>query len=175
MHGPALLPVPTTQEVFGLRFERIDSATVDFSTWHEEVLLFVVYRVDEGLPASASASAHASAPTTPRANETLLGYYYLDLFPRDDKFGHAACWPLQAACELEGGGRRPAVTALVCNFPAPTATKPSLMSHREVETFFHEFGHGVHNLCSMAKVRGWLGSVLLQLPPNYFILLPVAS
>ena len=132
-----------------MRFEQVESSTVEYTTWHSEVLLYVVYRVDSDPSASMPVT---SKPATPRTNETLLGYYYLDLFPRDDKFGHAACWPLQAACELEGGGRRPAVTALVCNFPTPTAAKPSLLSHREVETFFHEFGHGVHNLCSMTKI-----------------------
>ncbi len=83
----------------------------------------------------------------------LLGYFYLDLWPRPNKYSHAACWGLQPACRVAGGCRRPAVTALVCNFPAPGADgKPPLLEHDDVVTFFHEFGHGVHNLCSQTQV-----------------------
>lgn len=42
--------------------------------------------------------------------------------------------------------------ALVCNFPKSTAERPSLLPHSDVETFFHEFGHGIHALCSRANM-----------------------
>ncbi|MCP3140109.1 Zn-dependent oligopeptidase [Pyxidicoccus sp. QH1ED-7-1] len=67
---------------------------------------------------------------------TLLGRIYLDMHPRDDKYKHAAQFDLVAG---QAGKRYPEAT-LVCNFPRPN----ELMTHDEVETFFHEFGHLLH-------------------------------
>lgn len=44
-----------------------------------------------------------------------------------------------------------AIATMVANFSKPTQTKPSLLTHSEVITFFHEFGHIMHNLCAKAK------------------------
>jgi thimet oligopeptidase len=41
---------------------------------------------------------------------------------------------------------------MLCNFTKPTGDKPSLLNHGEVETFFHEFGHVMHNICTEAKI-----------------------
>lgn len=42
---------------------------------------------------------------------------------------------------------------MLCNFTKPTETKPSLLKHDEVETFFHEFGHVMHNICTEATIH----------------------
>ena len=74
------------------------------------------------------------------ADDAMVGYFYLDMHPREGKYGHAACWGLQPACTLPGGARQLPISACVCNFTKPTEELPSLLKHGEVETFFHEFG-----------------------------------
>jgi thimet oligopeptidase len=68
----------------------------------------------------------------------LLGRIFLDMHPRDDKYKHAAQFDL-AVGQL---GKRYPEGVLVCNFPRPG----ELMTHDEVETFFHEFGHLLHHV-----------------------------
>ncbi len=65
-----------------------------------------------------------------------IGRIHLDLHPREGKFNHAACFPLAPGVR----GKVVPEAALVCNFPR------GLMEHREVQTFFHEFGHLVHDI-----------------------------
>jgi thimet oligopeptidase len=73
--------------------------------------------------------------------EKLVARLYLDMHPRPNKYKHAAMFDLQLGAD---GGVPEA--ALVCNFPEPTASDPALLLHRDVETFFHEFGHLLHHL-----------------------------
>lgn len=65
-----------------------------------------------------------------------IGRIHLDLHPREGKYNHAACFPIAPGVR----GRVVPEAALVCNFPR------ALMEHREVQTFFHEFGHLVHDI-----------------------------
>jgi thimet oligopeptidase len=88
---------------------------------------------------------------------TLLGYFYLDLHPRDGKYTHACNIPLQVSYTKEDGSRVPAVVAMLCNFSKPCGNRPALLYHDEVETYFHEFGHVMHCLCSKASTAVFSG------------------
>lgn len=114
------------QELLGLSFKELPSGS--FSRWHEEVRCFVV------------SEAHADAAgATPR-----VGHFYLDLHPREGKYGHAAIFHL-----LKRKGEQTPVDCMMCNLPAPsTDGTPALLRHSDVVTFFHEFGHIMHGLCS---------------------------
>ena len=100
-----------TTRLFGLEYVAVPDAPV----WHPDVRCFDVF---EGGRA--------------------LGRFYLDLFPRDGKYKHAAQFTLRSG----QAGRALPEAALVCNFPRPG----ELLEHGEVVTFFHEFGHLLHHL-----------------------------
>lgn len=90
-----------------------------------------------------------------------IGRFYLDLHPREGKYGHAAVFPMITGLTGEGGTKkRYPLATLVCNFPQPTydeagqVVSPGLMQHNEVVTLFHEFGHLIHHL--LAGKSAWL-------------------
>jgi thimet oligopeptidase len=93
-----------------------------------------------------------------KATGKKLGTMYFDLFPRPNKYTHAACWALVGRRLLPDGTVQLPVSALVCNFTPPTKDKPSLLPHDEVETLFHEFGHGLHNILSEATISRFAGT-----------------
>jgi len=76
----------------------------------------------------------------------FIGTTFFDLFPRPGKFTHFANWPLMPARRLADGSYRPPITAILGNWPKPAPGKPALLSHEDVETFFHEFGHDMATL-----------------------------
>jgi oligopeptidase A len=108
-----------TADVFGLDYRRADEAMA----WHEDVALYEIF--DEG----------GDAP---------IAYFYLDLFPREGKYGHAACFDLMGRVVTDEGTVRAPVAAVVANFTKPGPDGPSLLKHPEALTLFHEFGHVLH-------------------------------
>jgi thimet oligopeptidase len=76
------------------------------------------------------------------------GSFYLDLYPRPGKYDHFENAGPTARRILPGGTVRPVVNSILGNWPLPANGKPSLLSHGDVVTFFHEFGHNVAALSS---------------------------
>jgi len=99
------------------------------------------------------------------ADGSHLGVFYVDYHPRPGKRGGAWSGRLRQQWIKDGKDIRPIVTN-VGNFSRPTADAPALLSLEEVETLFHELGHGLHSLLSRIEYRG-LASV-----PRDFVELP---
>jgi thimet oligopeptidase len=121
-----------TGEVFGLVYRAVEAPT-----WHPDVLVYAV--VDAG------------------GGETIA-HFYMDLFPREGKFSHAAAFPLVPGRRLPDGSYQQPVSAIVANFTKPTAERPSLLQHQEVETLFHEFGHILHQTLTRAELTRFAGT-----------------
>jgi thimet oligopeptidase len=81
----------------------------------------------------------------------MIGRFYLDMHPRPNKYNHAAEFGVRSGVTR----RQMPEAALVCNLPGGEAGDPGLMTHDDVVTFFHEFGHLVHALLSGR--HQWIG------------------
>jgi oligopeptidase A len=85
-----------------------------------------------------------------------IGQFYLDLYAREHKRGGA--WMDDAINRRRrADGVQTPVAFLTCNFAAPVAGKPALFTHGEVNTLFHEFGHGLHQLLTRVEDLGVSG------------------
>jgi peptidyl-dipeptidase Dcp len=100
------------------------------------------------------------------ADGSHLGILYLDFFPRAGKRGGAWCTGFRDQFKDKDGKRVNPIVSIVCNFTPPSGDEPSLLSADEVETFFHEFGHGLHGLFADYTYEG-TGNV-----PRDFVELP---
>ena len=121
------------QRIFGLKFEPVEPPY----KWIGDLQLYAVSDARTGEP---------------------LGLFYLDMFPREGKYHHFAEFGLIDGKLLPDGKYQRPVCALICNFPAPTPDHPSLMSHSDVETLFHEFGHAMHTILTRAKYARFSGT-----------------
>ena len=121
------------QRLFGLKFERIEPPY----KWIGDLQLYTV------------SDAKSDEP---------LGLFYLDMFPREGKYNHFAQFRLIEGKLLTTGKYQRPTVALICNFPSPTKDKPSLLSHSDVETLFHEFGHAMHSMMTRSKYGRFSGT-----------------
>jgi intermediate peptidase len=89
----------------------------------------------------------------------IEGIIYLDLFPRQGKFPHAAHFVIRCGHrQKNGGSRQTASVALVCNFAAKSFSRETLLTHQELETFLHEFGHAMHSVLSDTEFQHLSGT-----------------
>lgn len=121
------------QSIFGLKFEQV----VAPAKWVDDLQLWAVSDAATGQP---------------------MGLFYLDMFPREGKFNHFAEFPIIGGKHLRNGKYQRPTTILLCNFPPPSADKPSLLTHKDVETLFHEFGHVMHELMTRAQYSRFAGT-----------------
>ena len=121
------------QRIFGLVIEPVDAPY----RWVQDLKLFAVSDAGSGEP---------------------LGLFYLDMFPRDGKYNHFAQFGIIEGKRLSDGRYQRPTVSLVCNFPIPQKDKPSLLTHRDVETLFHEFGHALHSILTRAKYGRFAGT-----------------
>jgi thimet oligopeptidase len=122
-----------TKSMYGLEYTKIDE-----KAWHPDVAVYEV-----------------------RSKGALIGKFYLDLYSRPDKFKHAAMFSMRTAKRLSDGTYQLPEAALECNFPKPDPTPgapAALMTHPEVSTFFHEFGHVLHHLLTKSEIAAYSGS-----------------
>ena len=110
-------------EVVGKLFDIQVRESTEIETWHADVTTFDLFRDD-----------------------SLIARFYLDLYARPKKSGGA--WMAECRTRrtcLDGHLQLP-VAYLTCNFPSPLGETASLLSHSDVVTLFHEFGHGLHHM-----------------------------
>ncbi|RCK55941.1 Saccharolysin [Candida viswanathii] len=130
------------EKIFDIKFVKVDNLEAG-SVWHPDVQQFAIYQnVKEG-----------------QDKLEFMGWIFFDLHPREGKYGHAANFGLGPGyLESDGKTRHTPNTVLVCNFTKPSKSKPSLLKHDEVTTFFHELGHGIHNILSKTKYSRFHGT-----------------
>jgi thimet oligopeptidase len=122
-----------TSRMYGLEYKEVAA-----KAWHPDV---TAYEVSSG--------------------GKKIGKFYFDLYSRPDKYSHAAMFSIVTAKRRADGTYQIPVVALECNFPKPGA-QPALMSHNDVETFFHEFGHVLHAMLTRSEVASYSGTAAVR-------------
>ena len=124
------------EQILSLKFTKLSNGP----RWHKDTELFEVKSTLEG------------------DDESVIGHFSLDLHPREGKYTHGACFGLQPGYNVTDQSRQLPVAAMVTNFTKPTSDRPSLLSHGEVVTYFHELGHAMHGMCSKARLARFHGT-----------------
>ena len=125
------------EKLLGVRFQEVK----DGKLWSTGVKLFEIHDAKD---------------------DHLIAHFYTDFFPRPLKYGHFAAFSLVLGHAAKDGSYQKPVSAMVGNFNPPSGDKPSLMDHQEVETFFHEFGHIMHQTLTKAPYASLSGSNTAQ-------------
>lgn len=90
-------------------------------------------------------------------SKRLLARFYIDFYPREGKYGHAAQFTLTPGHATDSGYQIP-WASLVLNFTAPKDGQPAFLSLNEVDTLFHEFGHVMHESLTTARYASQAGT-----------------
>lgn len=122
-------------KLFNLSFKEAQN----YPVWHEDVKAFDVYDT---------------------VSNDFIGTLYGDFFPRKGKKDGAWKTSYRDQGLFRGNVARP-VIAIVCNFTKPAGDTPSLLTHNEVLTLFHEMGHAIHGLLSQVTYRSLAGTNVL--------------
>ncbi len=122
-------------KLFGLRFE----PNASYPVWHKDVTSYDLYN---------------------DSDNRFIGTLYADFFPRTGKKDGAWKTSYRDQGLFHGKIERP-VVAIVCNFTKPTKDTPSLLTHGEVTTLFHEMGHAIHALLSDVTYQSVAGTNVL--------------
>jgi thimet oligopeptidase len=136
------------RELFSLCENLFSIVIAEYSIplWHKDVKMYQINDKDA------------------KNDNALIGYFAMDLYPREGKFGHAAMFDVVVPHELHYKTEEynAPFSSMVCNFPAPSGKGkriiPSLLSIGEVETLFHEFGHLLHMTLSRARLESQAGA-----------------
>ncbi|MFL2505386.1 MAG: M3 family metallopeptidase [Candidatus Azotimanducaceae bacterium] len=104
------------------------------ATWHDDVVTFDIKRGGK-----------------------VVASFYLDLYARENKRGGAWMAECRAKRIRSKGDLQKPVAFLTCNFSGPIGTNSALLSHQEVITLFHEFGHGLHHMLTKVEVASVSG------------------
>jgi thimet oligopeptidase len=126
-----------TSELFGISYEVLPADVAP--RWHPDV---------EALRVKDTATGKE------------IGRFFFDLYPREGKYKHAAVFSIRPTKKMADGSRLVPIASIVCNFPKPGGASPALMSHQDVVTFFHEFGHVLHHLLSTAELSSYAGTAV---------------
>ena len=154
-----------TNQIMKARY-RVDTDALRVYFPYQAVLegMFRIYEQDFGLRFTSVEAPYKWVPdltlhaVSDAATGEPLGLFYLDMFPRPGKYGHFAEFGIIDGKRLPEGKYQRPVISLVCNFPPPANGRPALLTHDNVTTLFHEFGHALHAMLTRARFARYAGT-----------------